>query len=609
MAKVVKRNLDSARRAPVRKQSYQAPSIKKRKRKTVPEEYRTLKKAPKKRGGSCLIFIFLIFVAALAGFIYWNSRGPVVIDDSLKFSVQGPDKIISGDQVTYYIEYENLDIVTLQQMELSVRWPGGFYFDEASVEPRDDSATTWLLEDLRQGETGTLEIKGQLVGQKDDELQTTFILGYQPENFHSDFKATQNIDTKITDSKIEVNIESVAKTLVEAEQEFNISFRNLTDEPLLDLYLDVLYPDDLEISPEELVAEEDKEESAIIQEGDYWLLNLEPDETKVMNIKGSFPADSKADQSLVVEVGNMLNEEFRRLARAEKELQVISPQFEVKLDINGSDKDQGVNWSDVLRYQLEVTNLSGADLADVSITALLDGEALNWDDLDTIGSHQENNIVWTKEEDEALATWPVADTKTFTWQLQVVDDPIPARNIENIIKIEIEGLGEWEQVTKPLMLTVGESLGFNSGVYWDLGGRQVGSGLLPPRVGVETQYLVVWSVANATGEFDQVSIDSSLAPQVSFLDTMDVQEGNLSFDEDTRVLTWQLDEFDDLLLPLTASFTIEVLPTEDDRGETITLLNTTTVEASGKEDVVIKKKPIKTSDVFADSSQPIGIIE
>ena len=42
-----------------------------------------------------------------------------------------------------------------------------------------------------------------------------------------------------------------------------------------------------------------------------------------------------------------------------------------------------------------------------------------------------------------------------------------------------------------------------------------------------------------------MNIDSSLPPQVSFLDIMDVQEGSLDFDEDTRILTWQLDGFDE----------------------------------------------------------------
>ena len=104
MAKVVKRNLDAARRAPVRKKSYEAPVVRRRKRE-VPKEYRTMEKASKK-GGGCLFFLFLIFVVALAGLVYWNKNGTSNTDESITVSIDGPKKIISGDQVVYNIEYK-----------------------------------------------------------------------------------------------------------------------------------------------------------------------------------------------------------------------------------------------------------------------------------------------------------------------------------------------------------------------------------------------------------------------------------------------------------------------------------------------------------------------
>jgi len=41
----------------------------------------------------------------------------------------------------------------------------------------------------------------------------------------------------------------------------------------------------------------------------------------------------------------------------------------------------------------------------------------------------------------------------------------------------------------------------------------------------------------------------------------------------------------------------------------MTILNATTVDASGIEEVTVRSKAIKTSDVISDSSDPIGIIE
>ncbi len=596
MAKIRKRSIDSIKRAPVRKKSYEAPIVRRKKR-PVPKEYQSLKKAKKKRGGF-LWFIFLLFLATFAGFIYWNNQGGEVIDKSLELKIDGPDKIVSGDQVIYTINYNNLDKVVLEKMELSVQWPSGFYFDEASIEPFDENATTWILDNLSPNQESELEIKGQLVGQKDDELITEFILNYQPENFTSDFSEEVSIETKITDNILELNIEGIDKTLVDEEREFKVKYINTSDEALTELYLDILNPDDFDI----ISIEPEKEE-------DYWIIALEPGEEKEIILKGSFSSDSKPNQSLVVEIGNMVNDDFRRLARAEKNILVINPEFDISLETNGEVGNQTLNWSDIIRYQLEITNNSGTDITDVQITALLDGLALDWDSLETVGLYEESKVIWTKEEDDSLAIWKDGDKKTLTWQIKVVDEPIADRMIDNIIKVNIQGLESWEQVETSVLLTVGEGIIFNNGIYWDLGGRTVGSGLLPPQAGEETNYLAVWSLPEATGDFTSMKIESILPPQVSFVEETDVQAGELVFDEETRNLVWNITDFDNTLLPLTSSFIIQLIPTEDDIGSAIVLLNSPTLIAEGTEDIIIRSKSLKTSDVYADSNDPIGIVE
>ena len=129
MAKVKKRSVDSVKRSPVRKNSYEAPIVTRRKssgrKREVPKEFRTFKKAPKARGG-LIFFLFLIFIAAAAGLWHWNGNMNGENQTSLQFQATGPAKITSGDEVTYVVEYTNLDTVPLTNMELSVYWPVGF---------------------------------------------------------------------------------------------------------------------------------------------------------------------------------------------------------------------------------------------------------------------------------------------------------------------------------------------------------------------------------------------------------------------------------------------------------------------------------------------------
>lgn len=616
MAKIQRKNLDSVKRAPIKKQSYEAPSIAKDKRE-VPKEYQTFQKAPKSRG-SFLWFLFLLFVATVAGFWYFSKQSQETVDDSIRLSVEGPQEIISGDQATYKITYENVDMVSMQQLELAVRWPSGFYFDEASVAAMDQNNTTWLLEDLAPGQKKSLEIKGQLVGQKDEELTASFSLSYQPENFNSDFKAKANVNTKISDAKLELSIETIDKTLVATNQVIRVNFKNLTEENLADLYIDILYPDDFEISQKteetsdqntNAVVQEEEFAVDFVKEGDYFKLNLDAKQNKTMSVNGVFTMDSKAEQLLVAEIGNMVDGNFRRLARVEKNIAVINPKFDMDFQINGQDEEQSINWGDALEYQLKVTNSSQEAITDAVVSATINSLAIDWDSLETIGKYNDNKISWTKDENEELSNWPAGESRTFTWKVNVVRDPQPDRMVENIIEINIGGLEAWQQVSSPLVLTIGESLTFNNGVYWDLGGRRVGSGLLPPQVNESTEYLVIWSLPQATGVFDQVKVSTNLPPQVDFISEMDIQEGNLEFDLAERSLTWNMENFSDIILPVTASFVVRLTPAEENIGQTMTVLNATAVTASGAEEVVVRSKIIKTSDVISNSSSPIGIVE
>ncbi len=586
------KNLDGVKVNTSRRSKIQEKEIKR----PVPSEYRSLVK-PKRNRAGCLWFLFLLFIAAVGGFYYWNQRPAIKINDSLELIVTGPSEIISGDQAVYKIKYKNLDLVPLKKMELSVKWPAGFYFDESTIEPSDINATTWDLKDLNPGQEMEFEIKGQLVGNKDEELLANFIMYYQPDNFSSDFNLGQELSTKIKDSKLSLSLEGPDKTLINTEQEFQVKYKNLTNEIITGLSLDILYPADLEIK-----------EVSQNKEGDYWPVELQPNEEKVVTIKGSFSSDAKPEQKFVAELGSKVNDKFRRLSRSEKNIAIINPQFTVNLKINNRPDNQTVNWGDTLRYELEVVNNSDTDINDVVISALLDGLVLDWSSLDTIAQHDGSKLVWDKQVDKELSTWSKGQTKNFTWLVKVVANPQADRMLDNIIKINIEGLPAWEQVGEPVTLTVGESITFNNGIYWDLAGRRVGSGLVPPQVGVETRYLVVWSLSEQTGDFDTVKVESTLPPNVSFVEVTDVQEGELSFDSDTRNLVWDLPKFDKVILPTAVSFLIEIKPSAEDQGQAMSLLNSTIVTASGLEEVKIRSKLLKTSDVVSNSSEPIGIV-
>ena len=137
----------------------------------------------------------------------------------------------------------------------------------------------------------------------------------------------------------------------------------------------------------------------------------------------------------------------------------------------------------------------------------------------------------------------------------------------------------------------------------------MGSGILPPQVDEMTEYLVVWALPEATGDFDTVVVSTTLPPEVSYTSETDIQEGVIDFDETSRDLVWTLEGFDNMITPITASFMVNLEPTIEYQDEVMTIFNPITVQAQGLEEVLVRSKIIKTSDVFAETDEPIGIIQ
>jgi hypothetical protein len=65
-------------------------------------------------------------------------------------------------------------------------------------------------------------------------------------------------------------------------------------------------------------------------------------------------------------------------------------------------------------------------------------------------------------------------------------------------------------------------------------------GPMPPKVGSETTYTVVWSIGNASNEFSGVKVKAILPPYVRWLGIISPSDRDISFDEATGEIFWNV---------------------------------------------------------------------
>jgi hypothetical protein len=563
----------------------------------VPVEYRTL---DHKKGGTWkfLFFLMILFIGTVAALYYWNNQTPPYTGGSVGIQASAPADVISGDAVTYLLEYVNNDVVALRSVELDVQWPDGFYYDSSSSNPLSDRATTWILGPLDPGQKKTLSITGQLVGLKGQTQRSIFRLSYRPANINSDFEETVTADIFISDAKVGLELKSENKVIAGQEIGLKVDLTNLTDFTLEGLDVEIIIPKDLDlISVEPELAD------------NRWQGSIETNGSVTFNLVAKAVDGAIGDQSWVVIINEIVNEIPRRLLRKELALTAVRPDFAIDLKVNGQSSDFDIDYGKTLNYQAKLTNNSNGILNDIKVTALIDSDVIDRKFIQSTGRIVNDTIVWTKDNIEALGAMDPKEEVIISWKANLLEQGTIGRaSVDNVITIELEGLADWDQKTPVFIIAVGEGLVFSQGLYWQLAGQKLGSGNLPPVTNESTQYFVVWSLDSGSQDYDTVTVSAFLPPQVSFVSVEEVDEGTLRFDEETSRLEWQINNFSNKLLPLKSSYYVKLVPTDEDAGEVITVLNPATVVASGKTVFQAKSYNLTTVQVITTEEGDVGTV-
>lgn len=563
----------------------------------IPDEYKTIDRG-RSGGWGFIVFLFLLFAATAGGFYYWNSRPPVVQGDSMTLAVDGPSSLVSGSAITYTLSYQNKDLVAMRTVELDVQWPDGFYYDSASSEPTATTATTWNLGPMDPGQTKKLTIKGQLVGLKDQKQTAVFRMSYRPDNINSDFEIKKTVETVISDAQLDIALDSPSKLLAGQQVTFTATMKNLTADTLTALDIEAILPKDLDLV---------KSDPALTD--GHWKGDIAVDKPLVLTIDAKVGADADGPQSWIIEINQQSNDQARKLLHQELPVTVVKPDFGIDLKINGQSSSFDSDYGEVLNYQVKVTNQSTSPMTDVKVTALMDSDVIDRKNVQSTGTASTDSITWTKEQVPALASLDPGAETLISWKAPLLQKGTVGRaSVDTLITVELEGLPDWKKTSSVFVVSVGQGLVFNQGLYWNLAGEKVGTGQLPPVTNEKSVYLVVWSLDSGSQDFDTVSVSAFLPPKVTFVSTDDVDEGTLKFDPDTNRLEWQINNFSSKLLPLKATFKVKLVPTDEDKGTIMQVLNPATIVASGKEVFQTKSFGITTSQVVTTEPGDVGTV-
>lgn len=532
-----------------------------------------------------VILVYVLIAAGLVGGAYYWFISSNADSTAVDLSISAPEKMVANQEFEYTIDYHNKDKVGINNLELNVVYPDNFIFESSFPSPTENN-NKWTLENLRQFSSGQIKIKGRLIAPAGSSNIMFADLTYKPTNISTEFKKSTSLEVILASSGIELSTVAPTSVLVGQDSEVVVKFK--TSETNFIDHFNIRFEalDNINFPTSDY-----GKDVTIVSPGVFAISNLTSTE-KELHLKFKFTDKKNDSENLKINFEYQLPDSEKAYSFEAKTfpIEIVKNSLNLTIVANGKPSDQGVDFGQTINYSISYVNKGEQPMNDVIIMAVLDGEALDWRNLidKNDGSVTGNSITWTKDQIPELKTL-VKD------QEGKIDFSVPVRSVSeaSLIKTldiksyaqfaisgKTEDLSATNEVNRSNQLTIklNSNINLDEAVrYFDVDNIAVGTGPLPPQVGVASTFKVYWNIANSLHELGDLQVTTKLPNYVTWDGKDQVDVGTLAYDSGTNTITWSIGRLPISAGQAQAQFSIAIKPRSTDRNKLLILVSGTTL--------------------------------
>ena len=540
------------------------------------------------------ITLFIIIAAVIVGGLglYYYQRN-IYSKEILKLEIIGPENTDLLETIEYTVKFKNNGDTRLEQPELIFEYP------EYTLPVDYDSTRVTLSSDqiggdIYPGEERTVTFKARLLGKEGDVKTAKASLSYKPKNLNAKYESSTTLTTVLNKVPLTFEFDLPSKVDSGKQLTFRLNYFSNADYPLTDLSIMVDYPSNFEFV---------KSTPSPLDENEWHIGLLNKAEGGRVEITGKIMGDVGEEKVMRARLGTWYDGQFVLLKEAVKGISIIKPNLYITQQINNNPEfvaDPGDN----LHYEIFFRNVGQDVLTDMTLQVTLNGAALDLSTLHTVDGvfeQGDNSILWdwrrvsdlqllSPQEEGKVEFWvKVKDS----WPINSVADKNPQ------IKTNIY----LSQAREEFITKVNSKMDYNDDVFGN-------SGPIPPRVGEETTYTIIWQAKNYYNDLSNVVVKATLPNNVRLTGQIFPEDAaeTFTFDSNSRELVWNVG---DLLVGQgvlntapSIAFQIALTPSSYQRNQTAELIGEATMTAqdqwTGKN--IQKIAPAVNTLLPADSS-------
>lgn len=543
--------------------------------------------------------LLVLFAATVVGFVVFT-KGKGKFGERIELTVTGPTTAASGEDVTYRIAFANRERIRLDAAALTLQYPEGLRFANATPKPSNEFNNAWSLGSLQPKAGGEISVSGQLIGALDEALTIRATLTYRPENFNYDFQKEATMTTTVGVANVKLTTTVPLRVVAGKEFRWEIGYENTLATTIERVRIVAEYPDDFTVAGVEPAAKERDR---------LWEFDrLEPGAKGAIAVRGTLKGEPGEAREFQVKVGVVEDDgSFRLTGETSKLLFLVRSGVTVSLTVNGDIGEPVAAWKDRLVFHLVYKNDGDSEVDDASIALTLQGkdrlgdrdDLLDWSTLvdERNGQRSGNVLTWDKRNIAGLERVKPGEGGEITLSVKLRDTPAVKKETDvnfSVVATARSTVGKTADIdaenatadSNAVTVKLSSKVALTAeGRYYSELYEPLGTGPLPPAVGKTTTYRIVWNLTNTTNDLTGATVKTSLPETVLWTGRSSVTAGEaLRFDPKTREVVWSISKVPagsgQLLPTLEASFEVSVTPQAADAGTVLVLVRKSTLAAT-----------------------------
>lgn len=531
------------------------------------------------------IVILVVLAGGVAAYMIY-SGGNVVSSSNVSIDASGPIYVDGGQPARFNFTVRNQNSVSLEAVDLIFDFPPNTF----SAEGASLTRSRIELGNLEPGATVNKSLDIVFFGLENEEKKIASSLEYRFADSNATFVKSKDYSVKISKAPLGLSL-TVPKDAVSGQKiSIKIAVISNSESAAKNLKMEMKYPPGFRF---------DSAEPSPSKGNSVWTLgDIGPSQKSDITIEGTIEGENSEERTFTAAVGTIGDDgELKPFGTASEKVAIKKSPLNLSVFINGKEDSAGIaHAGEMMRVDLEWVNNLSSSIKDAQIELEITGEAYDQRSISiTKGAYRsyDNKAIWNSASLKDLAS--IAPGSSGKAQLGFsIKNPLSIykqgdKDFSISVEGKITGTGTSDEFENKQIedsfkkeIKIGSKLqAVGKTLYYS--GPFKNSGEVPPKVGKETTYTMVWSLANNANDLSDAKITASLPPYANKESLISPEGSDLQFDEKNATLVWNVGDVPagtGLIMPAKEiSFQISFSPNLAQAGETPVLVNKAIVEA------------------------------